>query len=37
MGDDTTKGINDTTLYLEKNYWRNFTDPGKKICVTFTL
>ena len=29
MGDGLTQGINDTTLYVEKNYWRNFTDPGK--------
>ena len=27
MGDGLTQGINDTTLYVEKNYWRNFTDP----------
>ena len=30
MGDGFTQGIHDTTLYVEKNYWRNFTDPGKK-------
>ena len=30
MGDGLTQGINDTTLYVEKNYWRNFTDSGKK-------
>ena len=29
MGDGLTQGINDTTLYTEKNYWRNFTDPHK--------
>ena len=32
MGDGLTQGINDTTLYVEKNYWRNFTDPGKNLC-----
>ena len=34
MGDGLTEGINDTTLYVEKNYWRNFTDPGKKIIIS---
>ena len=34
MGDGFTQGINDTTLYVEKNYWRNFTDPGKKIIIS---
>ena len=29
MGDGVTQGIHDTTLYVEKNYYRNFTDPGK--------
>ena len=29
MGDGVTQGIHDTTLYVEKNYWRNFTYPGK--------
>ena len=33
MGDGLTQGINDTTLYVEKNYWRNFTDLGKKIII----
>ena len=23
------QGINDTTIYVEKNFYRNFTDPGK--------
>ena len=31
MVDGLTQGINDTTSYVEKNYWRNFTDTGKKI------
>ena len=27
MGDGLTHGIHDTTLYVEKNFYRNFTDP----------
>ena len=34
MGDGLTQGINDATLYVEKNYWRNFTDPGKKFIIS---
>ena len=34
MGDGLTQGINDTTLYVEKTYWRNFTDPGKKFIIS---
>ena len=34
MGDGLTQGINDTTLYAEKNYWRNFTDPDKKFIIS---
>ena len=34
MGDGRTQGINDTTIYVEKNYWRNFTDPGKKFIIS---
>ena len=34
MGDELTQGIHDTTLYVEKNYWRNFTDPGKKFIIS---
>ena len=34
MGDGLTQGIHDTTLYAEKSYWRNFTDPGKIIVVS---
>ena len=33
MGDGFTQSIHDTTLYVEKNYWRNFTDPGKKFVL----
>ena len=28
------QGIYDTALYAEKNYWRNFTDPGKKYIIS---
>ena len=34
MGDGLTQGIHDTTLYVEKNYWRNFTDPGKEFIIS---
>ena len=34
MGEGFVQGIHDTTLYAEKNYWRNFTDPGKKFIIT---
>ena len=34
MGNGLTQGIHDTTLYVEKNYWRNFTDPGKKFVLS---
>ena len=34
MGDGLMQGINDTTLYVEKNYWRNFTDSGKKFIIS---
>ena len=34
MGDGLIQGINDTTIYLEKNYYRNFTDPGKKYVLS---
>ena len=30
MGTGLTQGINDTTIYAEKNFYRNFTDFGKK-------
>ena len=30
MGDGLTQGINNTTLYAEKKYFRNFTEIGKK-------
>ena len=34
MGEGLTQGINDTRIYVEKNYYRNFTDPGKKIVLS---
>ena len=34
MGDGLTQGTHDTRLYVEKNYWRNFTDPGKKFIIS---
>ena len=34
MGDGLTQGIHDTTLYVKKYYWRNFTDPGKKFIIS---
>ena len=34
MGGGLTQGIHDTTLYVEKKYWRNFTDPGKKFMIS---
>ena len=33
MGEGLTQGINDTTIYVQKNYYRNFTDPGKKFVL----
>ena len=34
MGGGLAQGIHDTTLYVEKNYWRNYTDPGKKFIIS---
>ena len=34
MGNGLTQGIHDTTLYVENNYWRNFTDPGIKFIIS---
>ena len=34
MGEGLTQGINDTTIYVQKNYYRNFTDPGKKFVLS---
>ena len=37
MGTGLTQGINDTTTYAENNFYRNFTDFGKKFGVKFAL
>ena len=34
MGEGLTQGINDTTINVEKNYHRNFTDPDKKFVLS---
>ena len=34
MGTGLTQGINDTTIYAEKNFDRNFTDFGKKFVLS---
>ena len=34
MGKFFVQGINDTTLYAEKKFYRNFTDPGKKFLLS---
>ena len=34
MGTGLTQGINDTTIYAEKNFYRNFTNFGKKIILS---
>ena len=34
MGDGLTQGINDTTLYVEKKYLRNFTEYGFKFVLS---
>ena len=30
IGHGFAQGIHDSTLYAEKNFYRNFTNPGKK-------
>ena len=35
MGKDYVQKINDTTIYAEKMYYRNFTDPGHKFVLSF--
>ena len=37
IGKDYVERINDTTIYAEKMYYRNFTDPGKKFVFKFAL
>ena len=34
MGKDYIQKINDATIYAEKIYHRNFTDPGKKFVLS---
>ena len=34
VGTGLTQGIYDTTLYAEKNFYRNFKDPGKKFMLS---
>ena len=34
MGKGVVQGINDTTIYAEKNFYRNFTDFGKKFVLS---
>ena len=34
MGTGLTQGIHDTTLYAEKNFYRNFTDFGKTFMLS---
>ena len=34
MGDGLTQGINDTTLYVEKKYFRNFTETNVKFVLS---
>ena len=34
MGTGLTQGINDTTIYAEKNFYRNFTDFGKTFMLS---
>ena len=34
MGKGFTQSINDTTIYAEKNFYRNFTDFGKKFMLS---
>ena len=34
IGKAFVQGINDTTIYAEKNFYRNFTDPGKKFVLS---
>ena len=34
MGEAFVQGINDTTIYVEKKFYRKFTDPGKKFILS---
>ena len=35
VGDGVTQGIQDTTLYVEKKYFRNFSEPNVKFVLRF--
>ena len=37
MGDLFVQGINDTTLYAEKIYSQNFTQPNKNFVLSFII
>ena len=37
MGEALVQGINDTIIYAEKNFYRNFTDPGKKFILSLIV
>ena len=37
MGTGLTQGINDTTIYAEKNFYRNFKDFGKKFYIIMVM
>ena len=37
MGELFIQGINDTAIYVEEKFYRNFADPGKKIYANFAL
>ena len=34
MGKNYIQKINDNTIYAEKMFYRNFTDPGKKFILS---
>ena len=34
FGEGLTQGINDTTIYVEQNYYRNFTELGEKFVLS---
>ena len=34
VGKDYIQKINDTTIYAEKKFYRNFTDPGHKFLLS---
>ena len=37
IGDGLTQGINDTTIYAEKKYFRDFTEPDVKVCIIMVM